>query len=932
LIKKIYFLISSVVILLVFLATCLIFILSNELCSQYLLGKILSNQKIEYSKIKGSIFDGLVLHDIKYDNTIFSKTLELRYDLKKLFSTLPKLQYIKIDGLIVDADSIQSSEENSKDTALGISFALEELQLTHTKVLFNKQEIDLEIEARNIFYDGALSAKNLLLEVVSADANITMNGAIESNRLKAKMLLTPSKNLYETHLSLFKGIAKTFPISIDTDLSQASFEIEFENIFLQANNNLALSNVKINLDYFISENYFTLETEYKLSYNSFESQVAQTAIFTPLGEYYSELNASILKASTQLPFKTFKAQIAGNSSDMTASLDTPKIHFELLGREYESFIIRGMNQPLCLAFSGSEFFKNDILKFHIQALLTRSPFAISGKLSIEDMYAQLEGNFESYGANILALAKVQAKPQSALYKKYKLDLFSPLWLVFYGNEKKAFMNADANLLNISLLKEDDLLTGWGNLAQNFFEISGDISQNTPQFLLNTNIPSLNTTLEEFSLNYDIHNGFYDAEVDINATITLADKIEVDTKINIPWYVIQTDSQTKYHSQNLFAHLRISDNEIDVLKYNIPFSKYIIKSDRPSKIFYKQNAAIEFKEFWIYDNLKLTGVFNAQEMQGDLQLKSNAFEYNGNEGNISAKVDINAHFTPNNAQKITGSITLLEGTLKYEPATDYTISDEDIIIIQDMKEQSKIDTEIEIHIDSVKPITYKTKDIDMKFTPDFSIIQELHDVPRIYGEVGLKEGVIQGGGKIFRLEESAIYFAGDKAINPYLNLHLKHRIDTDNIDIDIFVTNTMASPVIIFASTPALSQDDILSYILFGEPAGSVFESSNAESTKLSLGVLFMGTGLKTIFNDISGINIDKLSIMTNSEGTLGYEIGARFNKKIRLVYTHDNTQSITLQYSLNKSMRVDVDVYESEQGVTILYVKSYEDLEFLKKN
>jgi len=120
----------------------------------------------------------------------------------------------------------------------------------------------------------------------------------------------------------------------------------------------------------------------------------------------------------------------------------------------------------------------------------------------------------------------------------------------------------------------------------------------------------------------------------------------------------------------------------------------------------------------------------------------------------------------------------------------------------------------------------------------------------------------------------------------------------------------------------MSQDDIMSYILFGESARSVFEGSG-ESSKLSLSAMLLGSGLKQIFNKSTGVKVDTLNILTNKEGTLGYEIGSRFNKQIRVVYKNDTISSVIIQYSLTKSIRIEVDARETGQGVSIIYVKDF---------
>jgi hypothetical protein len=114
----------------------------------------------------------------------------------------------------------------------------------------------------------------------------------------------------------------------------------------------------------------------------------------------------------------------------------------------------------------------------------------------------------------------------------------------------------------------------------------------------------------------------------------------------------------------------------------------------------------------------------------------------------------------------------------------------------------------------------------------------------------------------------------------------------------------------------------MSYILFGSSASSTFDTT-AKGSKTQLGTLALGAGLKELFNKSANLNIDTLNILTNEDGTLGYEIGKRFSKNIRVVYRNDAISSITLQYALSKSIRVDVDVKETGQGVGIYYIKDF---------
>jgi translocation and assembly module TamB len=514
------------------------------------------------------------------------------------------------------------------------------------------------------------------------------------------------------------------------------------------------------------------------------------------------------------------------------------------------------------------------------------------------------------------------KPASTLWNEYPIEKFSPLNFVYYSDGKQDMLNLDANLLNLTLFKTGSTLNGWGNIGSGYFETHGAIADTQDTRLdLSANIPSIHTLMSEFGLTSPDDDLYLDARADINATVSLAEKMRIKSRVHLPWYNIQTDTQTRYQGEDVYLESTLVDNKISIDRYDLNVKGHHIYSQRPSRIAFDANGTLRFKEFWIYDNLLLSGSLNPAHMEGKLRLQSKRFNYEGKEGNVTLKADIKADFQSDGRQSIEGEITLLEGVITYEPKTDYTISN-DVIIIQDIKPRSKFKRFVNIHINALKPIRYKAKDIDIRFTPDIILWQEPDTPLRIYGMVTIEDGQVLGGGKLFELDKSEIYFNGSNPINPHLNLNVRHQT-LDYIDIQIYITNTLSSPVVILASNPVMSQNDIMSYILFGEPASSAFSSSGEGSKTFAVSSLLLATGLKQIFNDSAGVNIDTLNILTNEEGTLGYEIGTRFSKDIRVLYKNDTVSSVILQYSLSRSIRLDIDVHETGQGVSILYIKDF---------
>ncbi|MDA3909605.1 MAG: translocation/assembly module TamB domain-containing protein, partial [Sulfurimonas sp.] len=771
-----------------------------------------------------------------------------------------------------------------------------------------------DAEASKVYYRTHLNVKKLAVKLSTSYGDAKIEGKIKANRLYANSSITPEKNLSKKNLDFLHGLGDTFIVDIDASLQKIVLKTRVDKLSLKSDQNLSLNNVDINLNYFIADNYFSLDTSYLLSYESFISKVEQKAIFTTDGVYSSDLNATLTKQAFELPFKSIRVEVSGNTENMIGKIYAGPLQFDLLSKDYKQFLIQANGKEL-------ELFKKNIMTLKADAILDISAFSLSGRFNTEGLNSTIEGDFELNSNGRLYQATLLPKPNSELFKAYKMELFSPLRFIYYDSDERGVLNLDAKMLNLTLFKKETALSGWGNIGSAYFTADGNIENGKETNIkLSAKIASIKSFLSEFGLKFQDEKIFFDGEVDINATLFLSDKMKLKSRINLPWYIIKTDTQTSYTGENFYIESTVMDKEITVEQYSFNILNHHIYSKRPSKISFDNNATLIFKEFWIYDNLLLTGMINPLQMQGDLRIQSDRFVYNGAEGNVTVKTDIKVDLQSDGTQNIEGTITLIDGVITYEPVNDHSISD-DIIIIQDIKPRKESKRSVNIYVNALKPVVYKTKDVDIRIIPDIVIWQEYSSHIGFLGILSIVDGTVTSSEKVFEFEKSEIYFNGSNPINPYLNLNL-HYHTLDYIDIEIFVSNTLGSPVIILSSKPAMSQNDIMSYILFGEPATSAFSNSGGGSSSAA-GSLLLATGLKQIFNDTASVNIDTLNILTNEEGTLGYEIGTRFSKEIRMIYKSDTISSVILQYSLSKSIRIDVDVHETGQGVNIFYIKDF---------
>jgi len=922
LIRFSYLFVYYLLILCVLLATTVVVIASHPETARYLADKLLKENGVGYSRIEGSLLNGVAVYDINYNDAVLIRRLQVEYNLLMLLNPTPTIKKIQAEGSLIILEKLPKTEEGDEGSHIP-AFAVSRLQLKETRLLVDDETLLFDLDASKIHYRRELNVKKLALQLSSSYGDTTLQGEVRSNRLYAKSSLSLRDTLTQEYLSDLQGIPKVLKLDLEAGVHDVVMHTRFNRIDLK-DHNASLHETAVTLSYLIQEEYFTFEGRHELSYDGFRTKIEHKGTFTATGVYTSESNASVIHAPLALPFKNFRSKVSGDKESMTGRLYADPLEFAFETQGYKRFGIHAKSKGMPLSFMPDlpAILDKNSIAFTADALLDASPFAIKGSFDAEGAHCTFKGSFEMDKDEQLYLSTLTPKPESNLWDGYPIKLFSPLDLVYYNEHKRDILNLDANLLNLTLFKTGNTLNGWGNIGSGYFDTDGQIIDvNDTRLNLTADIPSIHTLMSELGFTTPDDELFIDAQADINATVELTDKVTVKSRVHLPWYSIKPDSQTSYQGEDVYLESTRINEQITINRYSLNLKDHHVYSQRPSRIAFDANGTLLLKEFWIYDNLLLSGTLNPAQMEGELRLQSERFNYESKEGNVTLKADIKAELLHDGRQNIEGEITLLEGSINYEPKTDYTISD-DVIIIQDIKPRSKFKRFVNVHINSLKPIKYKTKDVDIHFTPDIILWQEPNTPLSIYGMVTIEDGQVIGGGKLFELDKSEIYFNGSDPVNPYLNLNVRHQT-LDYIDIQIYITNTLSSPVVILASDPPMSQNDIMSYILFGEPASSAFSSSGDGSKTIALGSLLLATGLKQIFNDSAGVSVDTLNILTNEEGTLGYEIGTRFSKDVRVLYKNDTVSSVILQYSLSRSIRLDIDVHETGQGVSILYIKDF---------
>lgn len=872
-IKKIYFFLQLSTKILLLTALVLVFIFFQKDVAPFLAEKYLKELSVEYSSLEGTLFNGVEIEDFRYKESIRAKKLNIKYNFLSLIRPTPRIASLSAEGVFIDLDKLLDSEASSN-----IAFNISDIELSDAILVYKGERAHFDFDGSNLSYREVVDIEKIYLKLNSKYGDLELRGEVAADELRAKSSLLISDEIRAKYIDFLTYMPKSLAVDVDINSKKINLKTNLKNVGIKSIPNLAAEDVKLDFSYSIDKENFTLKTNYKAKYEEYEAAVAQSTLVDKNKKVTSDIKAEIINEKNRLPFDEFAIKVDYENNTTKALFSAKDISLTLLTQDFKSFLLGG-----------------------------------------DTIYAKFDAEILKDADETFLQAKIYPKDEFLKYKNYNLKRFSKLNLYAYEKNKNVLLHINSDILSLVLSGDEAKVKGSADLGSAHFEFDSDIEKKTA--IVATKIASVNAFMKEVDIKP--LNAFFDAKIAAKTDITFKDALEAYSKVEMPTYTLRLDSKRAFSDIDNSFEFFYKENEFTLKKYNIGVQNRRIYSKKASKIVFNSDSNIEFREFWIYDNVLLKGLVKTADMSADFSIKSDNFHYESKDANVTFKVDLKVSIEADGKQHVDGELKILDGVITYEPKKDYTITDEDIIIIQDIKEQEQQNNrEINIHLTSIKPIKYKAKDISATFVPDLILYQEMGSYLQIFGVLNIKNGEVNIRDKNFELKESEVYLYGTKEINPYLNLNL-HFKTIDNIEIEIYITNRLNSPVIILSSKPAMSQNDILSYILFDGSASSVFNATS-DSSKTALNTLLLGTGLKKVLNETTGVNIDTLNILTNKEGTLGYEIGTRFNKKIRIVYKNDEISSLILQYSLNKSLRIDVDVKETGQGISIIYMKDFD--------
>ncbi len=212
---------------------------------------------------------------------------------------------------------------------------------------------------------------------------------------------------------------------------------------------------------------------------------------------------------------------------------------------------------------------------------------------------------------------------------------------------------------------------------------------------------------------------------------------------------------------------------------------------------------------------------------------------------------------------------------------------------------------------------------------------------LVGTVNTVRGTYDFQGRRFEIQrDGRIQFVGTTPIDPRLDITARRVIS--GVEALVHVRGTARAPELRLSSNPPLDEADILSLIVFNQPANSLGEGQQASLAQRA-GALATGFVASSLASSISGaLELDVFEIQTSAEAggggtlTVGEQVGERLFVKFRQGFGAQAISEFILEYQLADFLRLQTSVAEGaaatqrtltqqveQSGVDLIFFFSY---------
>ena len=220
--------------------------------------------------------------------------------------------------------------------------------------------------------------------------------------------------------------------------------------------------------------------------------------------------------------------------------------------------------------------------------------------------------------------------------------------------------------------------------------------------------------------------------------------------------------------------------------------------------------------------------------------------------------------------------------------------------------SSIDPDMEVNLSIPSGLWIRGQGLDVELSGDLSLTYR-GGAPSITGELAADRGHFIFLGRTFRMESGTITFYGEDEINPALNINLT--INVEGTLVRVSVGGTLLDPQLGFSSEPAMSEGDIMSFLLFGRPLEDLNNNQMdlVQSRAADIVTTFGSAQLEAKLAGQLGVDMVRIRDTKGDAKGSSLVLGKYISRKVLLEYERaleSNLFFISLDYFLTRHFRL----------------------------
>lgn len=922
---------------------------------------------IKYSKLEGTLYSGISIKDLNYEDSLIVKDFYIKPELLSLLVQEIYIKDLKIDGITLDNKLFETSQNQEENNSINLPFKLIIKNLEASIYNYSYEDYKVEelfLKSKNISSDlNSYLSGDFDIKVKSNITNLTAFINLDKNNYTIKSNIEFIKEFIDKNI-IENLTTNSFNLEANGNLEKINFQINSEKLTLKVNKPIDLKNINTTGTYdFSTFNLDITNLNAILNYDFINSNIDATLSMKNNDinslNFSSNLDSLIKKDILKNLQKDLliKSQISGNIKE---------IKF-INNFEANSLKINDENIKIdSLNLEGNSKFNNDNIDIFADLNLKSNILKQKSKIELKLNSSKIEDFLIKAKTTLSEISYQNIKPNSignvninTTYKKNSLDINLESKLadlsISSKNLKKYLFDLNIKKINpnefykldkkikISNLKgkisaeyEDDFNLKGNLVLNNSFDINTNLFKNKEQikgkvssksFETDFSIKDEKTTIKakikelkdfEKELNNILEMPKLELQglVDIKAQI---DNSEISFELNSPKISFEKETIQKIDIKGTYKDNFISFNTLNfyILKiYDINFEK---------NFSLKNHAILNIESLsgnFNFDNILISTSKENEDFNIKIDTKDLAIAYD-NYGKGSLTSNLLVQINPLNKVLITGEVKANKLYINYETPSVSISKDKDIIIVYKNKNKKEKDIffedialQLSIFADN---LTYKVKNIDLKASTILFLKKDFHQDLKIFGSVQDTSGTFSELGKSYTIKDSNIYFRGLEPIDPILDIHSTYEVN--DIDISIIISGTLNEPRINLSSTPVMSQKDILSYLIFGTTFSN--DSQTNTQSKQSQASLFLLNELSKDYAKELGIDMLYFQYDPTTQYIETY-VGKNISQRSKIILKNKSTGGeLILMRELTKLWNIELGFEEDTQSIDLIYRKRY---------